>query len=124
MRNKIIPFLSLVALFILLFMVNFTSPIKIGAFGVLVFFTMIFMVLFGLMIQVVKIFQRILKDKNGAKYLYDFCDQVRNEKQVQYLMSVDVLEKEKIDNIKNKILPKLKKYINQQEKNKNKDYER
>lgn len=66
----------------------------------------------------------ILKDKNGAKYLYDFCDQVRNEKQVQYLMSVDVLEKEKIDNIKNKILPKLKKYINQQEKNKNKDYER
>lgn len=66
----------------------------------------------------------ILKEKNGAKYLYDFCDQVRNEKQVQYLMSVDVLEKEKIDNIKNKILPKLKKYINQQEKNKNKDYER
>ena len=66
----------------------------------------------------------ILKEKNGGKYLYDFCDQVRHENQVQYLMSVDVLEKEKIDNIKDKILPKLKSFINQQEKNKNKDYER
>lgn len=66
----------------------------------------------------------ILKEKNGGKYLYDFCDQVRHENQVKYLMSVDVLEKEKIDNIKDKILPKLKSFINQQEKNKNKDYER
>ena len=70
-----------------------------------------------------------IKDAFGVEDLdivdvYDFCDQVRHENQVQYLMSVDVLEKEKIDEIKDKILPKLKSFINQQEKNKNKDYER
>ena len=64
MRNKIIPFLSLVALFILLFMVNFTSPIKIGAFGVLVFFTMIFVLIFGIVFSIVKVFQKILNPKN------------------------------------------------------------
>ncbi len=64
MRSKIIPFLSLVALFILLFMVNFTSPLDVGVFGVLVFFTMIFILIFGIVFMVVKIFQKILNPKN------------------------------------------------------------
>ncbi len=64
MRNKIIPFLSLVALFILLFMLNFTNPTEVGVFGVLVFFTMIFILVFGVVFFVVKVFQKILDPKN------------------------------------------------------------
>jgi len=74
MRNKIIPILSLVALFILLFMLNFTSPTDVGVFGVLVFFTMIFTLVYGIVFSVVKIFQRILNPKNFVvnfkTYLY------------------------------------------------------
>ena len=66
----------------------------------------------------------ILNTKDGAKYIYDFCDQVRHEDQVKYLLQIHVLDNDKINNIEDKILPKLKNYINQQEKNKNKDYER
>lgn len=65
MRGRIIPFLSVLSLFGMLFMFNYTTPREAGVLGVLVFFTMIFMVLFGLMLVVVKIFQKILKDKNG-----------------------------------------------------------
>lgn len=65
MRGRIIPILSIISLFGILLMLSYTTPKKVGVLGVLVFFTMIFMVLFGLMVQVVKIFQRILKDKNG-----------------------------------------------------------
>lgn len=46
-------------------MLNYTTPKDVGVFGVLVFFTMIFMVLFWTFFEIVKIFQRILKDKNG-----------------------------------------------------------
>ena len=48
-------------------MLNYTTPPEAGVLGVLVFFTMVFMVLFGTMAEVVKIFQRILKDKNGGE---------------------------------------------------------
>ena len=65
MRGRIIPILSILAVFGLLVMMNYTTPPEAGVLGVLVFFTMIFMALFGLMVALVKIFQRILKDKNG-----------------------------------------------------------
>ena len=48
-------------------MLNYTTPKDAGVLGVLVFFTMIFTVLFGLMSEIVKIFQRILKDKKGGE---------------------------------------------------------
>lgn len=48
-------------------MLNYTAPPEVGVLGVLVFFTMVFMVLFGVMSEIVKIFQRILKDKNGGE---------------------------------------------------------
>ena len=67
MRGRIIPILRILSLFGILFMVNYTAPREAGVFGVLVFFTMIFMLLFGIMVEVVKIFQRILKDKNGGE---------------------------------------------------------
>ncbi|MBR3319515.1 hypothetical protein IKG06_03340 [Candidatus Saccharibacteria bacterium] len=65
MRGRIIPILSIFSLFGILFMLNYTTPKEAGVLGVLVFFTMIFIALFGLMVELVKIFQRILKDKNG-----------------------------------------------------------
>lgn len=66
MRGRIILILSVLSLFGILFMLNYTAPREAGVFGVLVFFTMIFMFLFGIMVEVVKVFQKILKDKNGG----------------------------------------------------------
>ena len=65
MRGRIIPVLSIFSLFGILFMLNYTTPKEAGVLGVLVFFTMIFIAIFGLMVGLVKIFQRILKEKNG-----------------------------------------------------------
>ena len=65
MRGRIIPLLGIVSTFGILLMLNYTSPRNVGVFGVLVFFTMIFTALFWIMSEIVKIFQRILKDKNG-----------------------------------------------------------
>ena len=65
MRSKIIPVLSLAALFGILAMVNYMSPKEAGVLGVLVFFTMIFIFMFGVMVELIKVFQKILSDKNG-----------------------------------------------------------
>ena len=59
MRNKIVPVLSIISLFGILVMVNFTTPLDAGVLGVLVFFTMIFILLFGVMVELIKIFQKI-----------------------------------------------------------------
>ena len=65
MRGRIIPILSVLSLFGILLMMNFTTPMNVGVFGVLVFFTMVFMLVFGVMVGLIKIFQKILSDKNG-----------------------------------------------------------
>ena len=67
MRGRIIPILSVLSIFGMLFMLNYTTPPEAGVLGVLVFFTMLFIALFGLMVEVVKIFQRILRDKHKGK---------------------------------------------------------
>lgn len=59
-------------------MLNFTTPHKAGVLGVLVFFTMVFMVLFGLTYEVVKIFQKILKDKSKQR------EKVSEKKTIMY----------------------------------------
>lgn len=59
-------------------MLNFTTPHKAGVLGVLVFFTMVFMVLFGLTYEIVKIFQRILKDKSKQR------EKISEEKTIMY----------------------------------------
>ena len=64
---------------------------------------------------------KILNSKDGGKYLYDFLDQVRYEKQVKYLLEVQALDSEKIKNIEDKILPELKNIIRQQDRNKERD---
>ena len=65
MKKKILLPLSLISVFGILTMMNYTTPIKVGVVGVLVFFTMIFILFFSLMVVLIKIFQRILNNKNG-----------------------------------------------------------
>lgn len=65
MRSKILPVLSGAALLGILAMLNYTSPMEAGVLGVLVFFTMIFILMFGVMVGLIKVFQKILSDKNG-----------------------------------------------------------
>lgn len=66
MINRFISFFSLLAALILLLMMVFTTPSGVGPVGVLVFFTMIYVVLFGIMTVVVKIFMKI----SGKKKLF------------------------------------------------------
>jgi len=61
----------------ILLMLNFTSPLQAGATGVLVFFIMVFIFLYGVMYEVIKVVQKILsgagKVKGGAEkraYMY------------------------------------------------------
>ena len=63
--NKLLLMISVLAAVVLAAMLFLTSPSSVGPVGVLVFFTMIFIALFGLMVELVKVFQKILKDKNG-----------------------------------------------------------
>lgn len=66
MRGRFLPVLSILSIFGVLFMVNFTTPPEVGVIGVLVFFTMIFILLFSMMVGLIKVFQKILSDKNGT----------------------------------------------------------
>ena len=73
MRRRLLTILSFIALLIILLMMNFTTPLEIGPFGVLVFFTMIYIALFGAVAGIFSIFHKILR-KNGKlsskDYLY------------------------------------------------------
>lgn len=71
MSKRLILVLSLLAAAVLLAMVNFTTPAEIGPLGVLVFFTAIYMVVFGLAFIFVRIFTQISGHQVGKKtYLY------------------------------------------------------
>lgn len=64
----------------------------------------------------------ILYSKDGTKYLYDYCDEIRKEQQVNYLKEISVIDSEKINDIEDKILPKLKEIIATQDRiNRTKD---
>lgn len=65
MRSRVILFISLVALVILLVMLNFTTPTGIGPFGVLVFFTMVYLFMFGVIVGIGNVFRRIMGKKGN-----------------------------------------------------------
>lgn len=67
MRSKILLVLSGIALLGILVMLNYTSPKEAGVLGVLVFFTMIFILTFGMMVGLIKVFQRILDNKKNGR---------------------------------------------------------
>lgn len=72
-HNRVIYLVSITGLAALLLMLNFTSPTEIGPLGVLLFFTTIYLVSFGLITLVWQAFKTIglkqpkLKNKD---YLY------------------------------------------------------
>lgn len=73
MPKRLVLVSSLVAAVILLVLLNFTSPTPtgIGPFGVLVFFTAFYVLMFGVAIGIVKIFARLTGKSMGRKqYLY------------------------------------------------------
>ena len=67
MRGRIVFLLGFIALFGVLLMLNFSTPTKAGVLGVLVFFTMVFMMIFSLMVGLIKVFQKIQKPKSDKK---------------------------------------------------------
>ena len=72
-HNHIISFISIVGLAVLLLMLGFTSPTDIGPLGVLLFFTTIYAVIFGIVTLLVQSFMRLaFKKENfrGKDYLY------------------------------------------------------
>lgn len=72
-RNHIIYILSIIGLAALIIMLIFTSPTDIGPFGVLLFFTTIYVVVLGIVTFFVQSFRRIALKKPLEKnkdYLY------------------------------------------------------
>lgn len=72
-HNRIIRLISIVGLAALILMLNITSPTEIGPFGVLLFFTTLYFVIFGITTFLVQTFIRIALKKKQMKnkdYLY------------------------------------------------------
>lgn len=71
-HNRVIYITSVIGLAVLIIMLNVTSPTEIGPFGVLLFFTTVYIIFFGLFTFLLQSFIRIgLKKKPKNKdYLY------------------------------------------------------
>ena len=72
-HNRIICSISIIGLAALLLMLNLTSPTEIGPFGVLLFFTTVYIVCFGLSTLTLKAFIKIAFGRSQLKnkdYLY------------------------------------------------------
>ena len=72
-HNRIISVASIVGLVALVLMLNFTSPTEIGPFGVLLFFTTVYVVSFGVVTLIMQSFMRLAFKKEtfrGKDYLY------------------------------------------------------
>lgn len=71
MLRRLILVTSLLAAVLLLLMMNFTTPAGIGPLGVLLFFLMIYLVMFGVAFLLVAIFTKITGKRIGKRtYLY------------------------------------------------------
>ena len=72
-HNRIIYTISIVGLAALILMLNVTSPTEIGPFGVLLFFTTIYIVTFGIITLLWQAFSRMAFKKTATRpkdYLY------------------------------------------------------
>ena len=72
-HNRIISVISIVGLAALTLMLNFTSPTEIGPFGVLLFFTTVYVVAFGITTLLIQSFMRLAFKKETFRskdYLY------------------------------------------------------
>lgn len=64
-HNRIIAIISIIGLAALILMLNITSPTEIGPFGVLLFFTTLYIVIFGLLTLALGLFYRLALKKNN-----------------------------------------------------------
>lgn len=72
-HNRILFAISIIALAVLILMMNLISPTEIGPFGVLLFFTTIYISVFGIVAIIVYAFQHLAFKKvtfRGKDYLY------------------------------------------------------
>lgn len=72
-HNRIISSISIIGLAALILMLVFTSPTEIGPFGVLLFFTTVYVVFFGIITLTMGAFLRIAMKREKLKnkdYLY------------------------------------------------------
>ena len=67
MFHRLMLLFSLIAIIVILAMINLTTPTSVGSLGVLVFFTMIYIVIFGVVNLLVAGFYRIMGKKNRSK---------------------------------------------------------
>lgn len=72
MLNRFIMLISLIALVLLMVMMNITTPTEIGPLGVLVFFTTVYVMVFGLMVGLVQIFKK-MTSKRGKMGKRDYA---------------------------------------------------
>ncbi len=72
-HNRVIYSISIIGLAALIIMLNVTSPTEIGPFGVLLFFTTVYVVCFGLITLIWQAFKRMALKQNVLRnkdYLY------------------------------------------------------
>ena len=72
-HNRIVPVISIIGLAALILMLNLTSPTEIGPFGVLLFFTTVYIIFVGLFTLLLQAFFRTAfgrKELSGKDYLY------------------------------------------------------
>ncbi len=67
MFNRVSILLSFVAMVVILAMMNFTTPTGVGPLGVLVFFTMIYIVFFGVINMIVAAFLKAAEKKQSIR---------------------------------------------------------
>ena len=67
MNKKLVRIMAGVSAIGMLFMLNYTNPVAVGAVGVLVFFTMVFVLIFWMMLERVEIIQTILGEKRSKQ---------------------------------------------------------
>ena len=72
-QNKIAVAFGIISLAVLLLMLNLTSPAEIGPFGVLLFFTTVFVFIYSVVSILMALFYRLIKKKthmNRKDYMY------------------------------------------------------
>lgn len=72
-HNRIVLIISIIGLAALIMMLNLTSPTEIGPLGVLLFFTTLYIVSFGIMTFLYQVFVKVALNKSAKRnkdYLY------------------------------------------------------
>lgn len=70
MISRLIALSSLLAVVVMLVMMNLTNPVEVGPLGVLVFFTMFYIAMFGLATWLVDMFLKVVKKTSHKRLSY------------------------------------------------------